>query len=81
MHRQHAPQRPPARPHTMVRSEKAFLSAPSCAASARAPLSARLRYPPGVCRLYYTKHAYIYSPVIRTRARTVVNARVAMYRF
>ena len=43
MHRQHSPQPPPARRHTMVRSEKAFLTAPSCAASARAPLSARLR--------------------------------------
>ena len=42
-HRQHSPARPPARPHTMVRSEMPFLSAPSCAAIAPAPLSARVR--------------------------------------
>ena len=43
MHRQHAPQTPPARRHTMVRLEKGFVTGPSCETSARAPLSARLR--------------------------------------
>ena len=43
VHRQHSPQPPPARRHTMVRLEKGFVTGPSCAASARAPVSASLR--------------------------------------
>ena len=43
VHRQHAPQPSPARPHTMVRLEKGFVTGPSCAACACAPLSACLR--------------------------------------
>ena len=42
MHQQHNPARAPARPHTMVHLEIRFPSGPSCAASARAPLSASL---------------------------------------
>eukprot|EP01043_Picozoa_sp_COSAG02_P004680 COSAG02_NODE_124_length_35047_cov_31.554179_3_plen_244_part_00 len=37
-HRQHARGPPTRRPHTMVRSELPFLTAPSCAASATPPL-------------------------------------------
>ena len=38
VHGQHAPARPAARRHTMVRSENGFLSGPSCAASLWAAL-------------------------------------------
>ena len=78
VHRQHSPQPPPARRHTMVRSEKVFLTAPSCAASARAPLSARLRYPPGACRPCIT---YLYDIASRCTcgaySRSAARARPA----
>ena len=38
MYPQHSPARPPARPHTMVRSERVFVSGLSCAASLWATL-------------------------------------------
>ena len=60
VHRQHSPQPPPARPHTMVHLEKGFVSGPLCAASARAPLST---VPAWRVQTLLYKHAYICSPV------------------